>query len=241
MTYSVLSLDPSTNGRKWNYSDPTKTDFATEIQGTVVEVNEVQSVNFGTKQPEFWPDGNPKLNIELVIQTYDGNELAWVFSPRSVGMDAVKEAMQMSMPEARSVADVGGKMVYIATQQPPAGFSYGSGNPRPWTFVIQGQGSAPFRGVKTWAEQNKAKPQQQPQPQQQQPQPQPRPPIMQQQPQPRPQMPQMPQGMPANVRAAVSQAAASAPQQQAQQYQQPQAQPAPQYVPEYDQVPYGDM
>lgn len=133
-------------GGAWNYSDPSKESYMPSITGTVVEISEVQSTNFQTRQPEYWQDGNPKLNIQLTIQGQSGKELPWVFSPKSLGMDAVKAALQAYKPDSNSVADIGGLLVEVSTQGDST--QYHANNPRPWNVRILGQGNAPFRGVK---------------------------------------------------------------------------------------------
>lgn len=158
-------LDINTEGAGWNYSDSSKPNYMTSIQGTVVEINEVQSRNYMTKQPEFWPDGNPKLNIEFVIQGQSGRELPWVFSPKSTAAQAVKTALLAMNPNAKSIAEVGGYLVEISTQEG----QWGQGRPRPWNFKILGMGQAQFRGVGEYKPAATPQPQQQgQQPQQQQ-------------------------------------------------------------------------
>lgn len=130
----------------WNYSDSSKPQYMPSITGTVVSVEEVQSTNYATKDKEFWPDGNPKLNIKLVIQGKSGRELPWVFSPKSLACDSVKNALKQYNPNAQTIADVGGLMVKITTWGDSN--QYHANNPRPWQFEILGQGEAPFRGVK---------------------------------------------------------------------------------------------
>lgn len=155
---SVLNINNGQSG--WNYSDPQKPGYMTSIEGTVVEIKEVQSRNYMTKQPEFWPDGNPKLNIEFVIQGQSGRELPWVFSPKSTAFNAVESALKAMNPNASSIAEAGGHLVRITTQDG----QWGQGRPRPWQFEILGMGQVPFRGVKEYQA-----PQQQPQPMQAQP------------------------------------------------------------------------
>lgn len=152
-------LNINNNNAGWNYSDPQKPGYMPSIQGTVVEINEVQARNYMTKQPEFWPDGKPKLNIEFVIQGQSGRELPWVFGPKSTAADAVKKALLAMNPNATSMADVGGYLVKVTTHDG----QWGQGRPRPWEFEILGLGQVPFRGVKEYEAPA------QPQPQAQQP------------------------------------------------------------------------
>ena len=145
------------SSNKWNYSDSSKEGFMTQIQGTVVEVKEVAATKFNSNEIDRWPDGHAKINVCLVIQGQSGKELEWVFSPGSVvkptpAMQACRTALQAAGYPAVSVAELGGMTVNISTVQPPEGFSYGVGNPRPWTVQIVGAGTVPFRGVTEYEE-----------------------------------------------------------------------------------------
>lgn len=158
----------------WNYSDSKKEGYMPSITGTIVEISEVQSTNYMTKEKETWPDGKPKLNIKFTIQGQSGKELPWVFNPKSVAADAVKTALRQYDPNTMTMADLGGLMVRVTTQ----GDSnlYNVNNPRPWWFEILGPGTAEFRGVKEFEPMVTPQPQPQAQPQMQQQ------PVMQQQP-----------------------------------------------------------
>lgn len=159
---SVLNINGG-NGNGWNYSDQSKPGYMTSIQGTIVKITELQSRNYMTKQPEFWPDGNPKLNICFTIQGQSGRELTWVFSPKSTAFDAVVTALKTMNPNVNSIADIGGYMVEISTQEG----QWGQGRPRPWTVNILGMGQVPFRGVEEYTAPPAQPVQQQQQPAQQ--------------------------------------------------------------------------
>lgn len=151
------------NGNGWNYSDPTKPDYKPQLQGSVVQIKEVQSVNYVTKKPEFWNDGNPKLNVAIVIQEQDGTEYDWIFSPKSTAADALAAALG---PQATSMLEAAGKVIQVSTWEPQNGMKYGANNPRPWQAQILGQSQVPYRGTVKY--QGNAQPQQQAQPQPQQ-------------------------------------------------------------------------
>ena len=176
----ILDFEGGGSGNTWNFSRPENDNYSLMLQGDVVEVSEVQSINFGTKKPEFWDDGNPRLNICITVLTQAGEEINWIFGPggrgekASVPMKALRGALEAAGKPGMSVAEIGGLNITVATQAPPQGFNYGQGNPRPFAVQINGMGNAPFRGVKTFKQQ-----QQQPQ----QPKPQPSP-MQMQQPQP---------------------------------------------------------
>lgn len=161
---SIFDINGAKTGsnNSWNYSDPNKPDYKPQIQGTVVQIKEVQSVNFMTKKPEFWPDGNPKLNVGIVIQDQDGTEYDWIFSPKSAGADALAAALG---PQATSMLEVAGKVIQVTTWEPQNGGKWAAGNPRPWQVQILGQGQIPYRGTVQY-QGGKTQPQTQPQMQQ---------------------------------------------------------------------------
>lgn len=157
------------NNNGWNYSDPNKPDYKPQIQGSVVQIKEVQSVNFMTKKPEFWPDGNPKLNVGIVIQDQNGTEYDWIFSPKSAGAEALAAALG---PQATSMLEAAGKIIQVTTWEPQNGGKWAAGNPRPWQVQIMGQSQVPYRGTVNYSKSNQQAQPQQAQPQPQQPMPQ---------------------------------------------------------------------
>ena len=156
--------------------------------------------------------------ICLHIAATDGRELKWSFGPGSrknggsSAVKAIRSALASINAPAKSVAEIGGKNVTISTQSG----AYNANNPRPWFVKINGQATAPYRGVDETQPERMAP---QPVPQQayqavQQARP------VQQQPQPM----QQPQNFgPAQAQQAVQQAVAQQQQQQ------------------YNQVPYADQ
>lgn len=143
---SVFDLKGSSgSGNNWNYSRPNEAGYMECIEGTVVEVSNPQSINYATKQPETWSDGNPKRNLCLVIKGRSGQELAWIFSPKSRASEACTMALDpQNAKEHVSIEEILGKMIRVQTQ---AG-SYNSVNPRPWWVTILGDGDVQaVRGV----------------------------------------------------------------------------------------------
>lgn len=79
----------------WNYSDRNKDDFALQIDGTVVEMKQVQETQFKTNAPLFWKNeggratkvtedtGSPCLNFCIVIDTRQFGEKEWIFNPKT--------------------------------------------------------------------------------------------------------------------------------------------------------------
>lgn len=131
-----MSLNPGGTNYNWNYSNPNKPDYSTQLVGTVVSIQEVQKRNFSPNgqpgSPAFWPDGNPVWNIRIALATEDGGIRTFTFQPagkearaglkRSVHMDLFRLA------GGRNMTDLIGKTICIQTQEG----TYGRGNPRPW-------------------------------------------------------------------------------------------------------------
>lgn len=143
---SVFDLKGGGSGNNWNYSDPNKQGFMEMIEGTIVEISNPQSINFGTKKPEFWDDGNPKRNLCVIVKGRSGQELNWIFAPKSNAANACLAALdpQGDRPQV-SIEELLGKMVRIQTQTGV----YNSQNPRPWWVTILGDGDIQsVRGIK---------------------------------------------------------------------------------------------
>lgn len=135
-----MSINPFNTGsyaKAWNYTNESKEGYSTNIIGTVLAIQEVQKTVFGSNPPqgEFWPDGNPKMNIRLVLCTDEGEAKTFTFSPagrearagrkRSVHIDL------FALTGNTDMKNLIGKTIGITTR--PG--TYGSGNPRP--FEVQ--------------------------------------------------------------------------------------------------------
>lgn len=44
------------------------------VAGRIVAVADVQATEFGSSNPAFWPDGSPKMQAKLTLETEPGNE-----------------------------------------------------------------------------------------------------------------------------------------------------------------------
>ena len=191
-------------GNGWNYADPQKPNYTEMIEGTVVEISNPQKLNFSTRQPEFWPDGNPVRNLRLNIRQRSGEELTWTFAPKSRAAEACLMALDPQGDRQQvNIEELLGKFVRVQTQ----GGTYNAQHPRPWYMSILGDGEANMvRGLKDLSQQPQESPAKQafaqqayqPQPVQQAPMQQP---VQQQQP--------MQQPMNPKVQAAMNQAAQS--------------------------------
>lgn len=135
-----MSLNPTGNNFGWNYSNPDKDGYSTALTGTVVAIQEVQKRGFTMNgqpgAPQFWPDGNPMMNIRMLLVTADGSFKSFVFQPAGKEQKAGnKPSIHMDLFALTGNTDMTnliGKTITIWTEEAPAGFKYGQGNPRPW-------------------------------------------------------------------------------------------------------------
>ena len=134
-----MSLNPSgTTNHSWNYSKPDKPGYSTSLVGTVLAIQEVQKTSYTMNgqpgAPEFWPDGNPKMNIRLALATESGELKTFTFQPASKEARAGrKPSVHMSLFHLTGDTDMMnliGKTIGIQTQEG----HYGQGNPRPWSI-----------------------------------------------------------------------------------------------------------
>ena len=136
-----MSLNPSgANNYGWNYSKPDKPGYSTTLVGTVVAIQEVQKMGYTMNgqpgAPEFWPDGNPKMNIRLALATPDGSIKTFTFQPAGKAARAgQKPSVHMDLWHLTGDTDMMnliGKTIGISTQEG----HYGQGNPRPWSVGL---------------------------------------------------------------------------------------------------------
>lgn len=143
-----MSLNPGgANNYGWNYSNPNKEGYSTQLIGTVLAIQEVQKRGYTmTGQPgapQFWPDGNPMMNIRLALATQEGDLKTFIFQPagkqarmgkkKSVHMDL------FALTNNTDMMNLIGKTICIQTQDG----HYGQGNPRPWYVSLVDAG--PFQ------------------------------------------------------------------------------------------------
>lgn len=135
-----MAINPGGTNYNWNYSKPDKPGYSTQLIGTVLAIQEVQKMGFTMSgqpgAPEFWPDGNPKMNIRLALATDTGELKTFTFQPagkqarmgqkKSVHMDL------FALTGNTDMMNLVGKTIYIQTQDG----HYGQGNPRPWSVGI---------------------------------------------------------------------------------------------------------
>ncbi len=220
-----MSINPAgmqqTSSNYWNYTKPDKPDYSTTLVGTVVAIQEVQKRTFnpnGPGMPEFWPDGNPKFNIRLVLVDSEGQLKLFTFQPAGkAAREGRKKSIHMDLFSLTGNTDMHkliGQTIGISTQEGV----YGLNNPRPWSVGLVEAGPFTYAGGEIPAEyqveqvlcndavsggqiQQPTQQQQQPQYQQQYAQPV----VQQQYAAPQPQQYAYPQGMNPSVAQAMQQ------------------------------------
>ena len=139
-----MSLNPFQN-YSWNYSKQDKDDYSPELIGTVVTMQEVQSYKFDRQTgkrgaPEFWDDGDPKLNIRIGVITPEGNFKTFTFQPASsAAKRREKPSIHMDLWDLTGdtqLTNLLGKTIRIWTE--PG--NYGAGHPRPWWCELRDDG-----------------------------------------------------------------------------------------------------
>lgn len=145
-----MSLNPGGNNYNWNYSKPDKPGYSTQLVGTVLAIQEIQKMAYTMSgqpgAPQFWPDGNPMMNIRLALATQDGELKTFVFQP--AGKQArmgQKKSVHMDLFALTGNTDMMnliGKTICIQTQEG----HYGQGNPRPWAVSLVDAGPYQLNG-----------------------------------------------------------------------------------------------
>lgn len=142
-----MALNPGGTNYGWNYSKPDKPGYSTQLVGTVLAIQEIQKMGYTTTgqpgAPQFWPDGNPMMNLRLALATEQGEIKTFVFQP--AGKQArmgQKKSVHMDLFHLTGDTDMMnliGKTICISTQDG----RYGQGNPRPW--YVQLVEAGPFK------------------------------------------------------------------------------------------------
>lgn len=131
-----MSLNPGGNNYSWNYSKPDKPGYSTLLVGTVLAIQEVQKMGYTTNgqpgAPEFWSDGNPKMNIRLALATETGELKTFTFQPagkeQKTGRKPSVHIDLYHLTGDTDMMNLIGKTIGISTKEG----HYGQGNPRPW-------------------------------------------------------------------------------------------------------------
>ena len=131
-----MSINPGGTNYSWNYSKPDKPGYSTQLIGTVLAIQEVQKMGYTMNgqpgAPQFWPDGNPMMNIRLCLCTPELELKTFTFQPAGKAARlGQKKSVHMDLFALTGNTDMFnliGKTICIQTQE---GY-YGQGNPRPW-------------------------------------------------------------------------------------------------------------
>lgn len=134
-----MSINPTgAVNYNWNYSNQNKEGYSPTLIGTVVAIQEIQKRSFSTNgpgMPEFWPDGNPKMNIRIVLVTPEGQFKTFTFQPvsgKSIGDPKKIHNQLFALTGNTDMMNLIGKTIQISTE--PG--TYGAGNPRPFTATL---------------------------------------------------------------------------------------------------------
>ena len=142
----MLPMNTGNTGIWWNYSNPSKPDYSETLEGTVVELEQVQTrrpVN-GVQVPQFFSDGNPMLSIRMtILNSYDNQDYLLEF-PTGKNSRMIK-AISAALPNSNDLEDLAGKYIRIYS---PMGI-YNREHPRPFTVEVLGDsGKQYYRGTK---------------------------------------------------------------------------------------------
>lgn len=152
-----MSLNPVSVNHAWNYSRPDDEGYALSVTGTVVFLQEIQASKYNPNRkpgqrpvPDFWDDGNPKMNIRMGLALPDGQLRTLVFQPAGKAQKArEKPSIHMDLFDiagGRNILDLIGKTITIETwpANPQTGQAWGNGNPRLWR-VAEAVGYGPYQ------------------------------------------------------------------------------------------------
>ena len=153
---SFFSFDrgnANTDGNFWNYGNPEKDGYSPMLMGRVVELSDPCATKYMSNEIDRWDDGNAKRNIRMAIVDGAGNEFLWDFGPGSKknpsrAMQACAAALAEANIQANGLEDMLGMVISVSTNEPPQGFKYGAGAPRPWEVHIIDPNKGEHRGTK---------------------------------------------------------------------------------------------
>lgn len=151
--FSFNRSNTNTDGNFWNYGNPEKDNYSPVLIGRLVELADPPATKFRSNEIDRWDDGNCKRNIRMTIVDGAGNEFLWDFGPGSKrnpsrALQACAAALAEANIQGNGLEDLLGMVISIQTQEPPQGFSYGAGSPRPWEVHIQDRNKGENRGTK---------------------------------------------------------------------------------------------
>lgn len=124
-----MSIFDIKKSNAWNYSDPDKPGYSTDLTGIIVGMDNPQARDFQTGKPVFWDDGKPRRNLRVFIATVDG-EKSITFALRSALYTAFVQAIEGA--ELDGFADIVAYSVHLSTEEG----SYNRKHPRPWGVAL---------------------------------------------------------------------------------------------------------
>lgn len=138
-----MSLNPTgAVNYNWNYSNSQKDGYSTTLTGTVLAIQEIQKRAFTQNgqpgAPEFWSNGDPKMNIRIALATPEGQLKTFTFQPAGRKQRESGTGIHMALFGLTGNTDMTnliGKTIQIQTQEPANGTRYGAGNPRPFSVT----------------------------------------------------------------------------------------------------------
>lgn len=131
-----MSLNPVAANYNWNYSNTEKPGYSDVLIGTVLAIQEVQATKYRSTDPDFWPDGNPKLNIRMAFADQNGMLKTFTFQPANKDAKrGLKKSVHMDLFHLTGDTDMTnliGKTIKIQTWpvNPSTNAPWGTGNPR---------------------------------------------------------------------------------------------------------------
>lgn len=150
-----MSLNPGGVSYRWNYSNPNKDGYSETITGTVLGMQEIQACTYnpsgGMGTPEFWPNGDPKMNIRIMLADQGGALKTFTFQPAGKEARAgLKPSVHMELFHLTGDTDLTnliGKTIKLTTwpQNPQTGQAWQRGNPR--MFVAELVEEGPYQLV----------------------------------------------------------------------------------------------
>lgn len=134
----MVSFNPGYTAEhtNWNFSNQQKEGYSEDLIGTVVAIQFVQAIDYMSKQPKFWQDGNPVMNIRLALANPDGDLVCFTFAKASkAAREGKKPSIHMDLWHLTGDTDMInliGKTIHIHTwpANPNTGQAWGNGNPR---------------------------------------------------------------------------------------------------------------
>lgn len=145
MSVSFNPMNDTPSYRGWNYSRPNDPYYSEVLVGTVKAIQYVQAMDFYTKEPKFWKEGDPVYNVRIALADPNGDLVTFTFAKAS---KAAKEGRKPSIHVdlynligRQDLINLIGRTIRFTTV---AG-TYGAGNPRPFSVELLQEGPYELR------------------------------------------------------------------------------------------------